>query len=362
MATLEQILNYRNLTGVIQSIKSGIPQPLPEAFYRVGRRVSGDKAEYFRITGSRQTARLAQYGSPSQLRDLRGLDNINVKLLHTIESQQWPLTLTINLSKMSELTKDDEGRQQAEYQSGEFKRLFANLRIAATLMTLFSGKIYVDKNGNILPTSTGSAYTIDSYVPSSNQGQLGGTISTKWSNTAANITTQLINLKNKASKTTGYEIEYAFYGDSVPEWIAANATAKEYLARNPQMQQQYLNTGLIPNGFGGIKNWVYAGNAFYQDNTGTNQSLLGASQVVFTPAPSPDWWDTFEGSYPVPTSVVPEVGADATTMLGRVSEVFGTFQYGLLTMDPPSVKQVAGDTFLPVLKVPAAIWQATVDF
>lgn len=362
MATLEQVLNHRNLTGVIRSVKSGIPNPLPPGFFNVGRRFSGNKAEYFRVTGTRQTARLAHYGSPAQRRELRGLDNVPVTLLHAFESQQWPMHIMVNLSKMGGVDQDNKGQEQAEYQTGEFKRLFANLRIAAAVMALFSGVIYVDKSGNLLPNSTGAAYTVSYGMSSGNQGQLGGTIGTKWSNTAANIITQLINLRTKAKKLTGYPIEYAFYGDSIPEYIANNATAQQYLKLNPQMNAAFIENGIVPPGFGGIKNWIYAGDSFYADATNTNQSLLGASQVIFTPAPSPEWWDVFEGSYLVPTTINPAIGGDSTTMLKSIAEEYGMFQYAQLTMNPPSVEQFAGDTFIPVLKVPNAVWQATVDF
>jgi hypothetical protein len=40
----------------------------------------------------------------------------------------------------------------------------------------------------------------------------------------------------------------------------------------------------------------------------------------------------------------------------------GMFAYGLASADPPSAKIVYGDTFLPVLKVPSAIFVATVKF
>ena len=36
------------------------------------------------------------------------------------------------------------------------------------------------------------------------------------------------------------------------------------------------------------------------------------------------------------------------------------FSYATVKDDPVTIKQVGGDTFLPALKVPAAIWQADV--
>lgn len=370
MATLEQILNYRNLTGVVRAIKSGIPNPLPDSFFKVGRRFSGNKGEYFKINGTRQLARVVQYGAPAKRRELLGVTDVPIILMHSFESQQWPLAMTIALTKMSELSKDNMGEEQANYQSAEFKRLFSNTRIAATMMALFAGKIFVDSAGNILPTSTGAAYTIDFGMAANNQNQCNSLIGTTWSNAAAPIMSDLLNLQKRAAQLTGYEIKHAFYGGNVPNYIASNTLAEQYLIRNPGMNQKFLDTGLIPNGFGGIENWHYVGKAFFNDKNGTNQSIGSISggsgtvddMVTFTPEPSPDWFEIMEGSFPVPTSIVPQMGADAATMLGNVSEQFGMFSYAQLAMNPPQVEQFAGDTFLPVLKVPDSVFQAIVKF
>lgn len=363
MATLEQILNHRNLTGVIRAVKSGIPQPLPAEFFRVNRRVSGNKAEYFKISGNRQVARIAQYGSPAQRREMRGIDSVPITLLHSFESQQWPLAMTINLTKMTDLSQDSMGEQQAEFQTAEFKKLFSNLRIVSALMALFKGIIYVDGKGNILPTSTGAAYSIDFGVPANNKNQLNGLISTSWDNASSDIITQLLKLRTHALKLTGYEITHAFYGDEIPELIAKNTLAQAYLARNPGMNQSFINTPtVVPPGFGGIRNWIYAGNTFFADKDGTNQTLLAADGIVFTPDHDFDWFEVIEGSFPVPTTVIPQMGSDARAMLANVSEQYGMFSYGQLTLNPPSVEQFAGDTWLPTLKVPEAIFQADVKF
>src|SRR5205085_4330679 len=84
--TLDQILGGANLTGVIQQTSTGIPDVFPAAFYASRRPVDGDTAEYTRIDATRQTARIAAYGSPSQQRELKNVAKVPVKLIHTIES------------------------------------------------------------------------------------------------------------------------------------------------------------------------------------------------------------------------------------------------------------------------------------
>ena len=53
---------------------------------------------------------------------------------------------------------------------------------------------------------------------------------------------------------------------------------------------------------------------------------------------------------------------DAIASAGNVSIASGMFSYGQVLSDPVTVKHIAGDTFLPVLKVPKAVFVATVKF
>lgn len=363
MATLEQILGFRNLTGVIQGIKSGIPNCLPPEFMTPGKSVSGNKGEYYRITGTREVANIVQYGSPARRRELRDLNLIPVTLLHTFESQQWPLANTIALTKMTSLEHDRMGEEQASYQSRNFKKLFSNLRIASALQTVLNGKIFVTTDGKLAPTSTASgvtsATTIDFSIPNSNTGNASGIISTLWSQATAPIMTQLLQLQTAAVKLTGYPLEHAFYDDTVPGYIGRNTEAQQYLAREAPMRQQYLNTGTIPNGFGGIKYWHPAGSMFYSYQ-GTNCKIGAIDGITFTPAYDPEWFEIMQGSFPVPNNVLPVMGSDATQALQNVTEVFGMGGYGQLTLNPPTVEQYAFDTFLPVLKVPAAVFPVVV--
>jgi hypothetical protein len=48
--------------------------------------------------------------------------------------------------------------------------------------------------------------------------------------------------------------------------------------------------------------------------------------------------------------------------LANTQVVSGMFAYAVVTADPLTIKMVAGDTFLPVIKVPTAVFQATVNF
>ena len=182
-----------------------------------------------------------------------------------------------------------------------------------------------------------------------------------WDNAAADIDTQLLKLRQIAGRLSGYPLKYAFYGKNVPGYLTGNAKLQNYFVRSAGDTNQYLSTADIPSPLLGLT-WLPAYDAFFEDATGTLQNLVGDDQVVFTPDPTPDWIGWLEGTYPVPTSVG-NVGTDAAdTLRSSVTTAAGMFAYGVLSTDPVTIKMVAGDTFLPVLKVPKAVFQATVKF
>lgn len=362
--TLDQILGGANLTGVIQQTSTGIPDVFPASFYASRRPVDGDTAEYTRIDGSRQTARIAAYGSPSQQRELKNVAKVPVKLVHTIESVLHKPQVLTNLLNFNEPTKQQLGIAEVTRQTRQFRQLFDNLRVASLTSMLFTGNIYFDGLGNLLPTSSGAKVTVNYGVPAGNTAQLnvfgaGNILDLTWDNAAAGIATQLTNLKRAARKLTGYPLAHAFYGQNVLDYLLTNNKVKEMMKFNPAANQRTL-AGDVPGGLFGLQ-WHPAYEAFFEDDSGTPQDLVGGDQVLFTPEPTMDWLDWLEGTYPVPASVG-AITPDAIASLGNVSVASGMFSYGQVLSDPVTVKHVAGDTFLPVLKVPKAIFIATVKF
>lgn len=358
--TIQQIIGGVNLTGLIQGTTTGIPDVLPAAFYADRQTVNGDTGEYTRVTGTRQTARIAAYGSASQVAALKDIAKIPVKLIHTVESiYHNPITL-INLFKYNELAIQRLGIDEVARQTREFKIRFDNLRVASAESALFTGQINFGAGGNLQPTSAGAVVSVNFGVPAGNQNQLnvdgtGNIIAIPWTTATAPIVSQITKIKKAARKLTGYPIKIAFYGENVPDYIFASTIYKNYLALNPMANQQ-ANAGEIPNGFCGLQ-WVPAYEAFFEDQNGVNQDIVNPNGVTFTPAPSIDWWGWLEGTYPVPTTVGAVTG-DGSQSMASIMTTAGMFSYGMVTADPPTVKHVAGDTFLCVLKVPKAVFQA----
>ncbi|HTW96015.1 MAG TPA: hypothetical protein VMD30_14530 [Tepidisphaeraceae bacterium] len=360
---INDILGGPNLVGMIQATKSGIPDPFPAEFYNVDSQVDGDTGEYTVFTGQRGTATMSAYGAPSKAAQFRNISKKTVKLIHTIESISLPISTYINLLNYNDLTKQRLGITEVTRQIKEFKRRFANLRVAAMTSALFNGQIYFDGAGNLLPSSTGAATTVDYNIPAGNIGEVdplgtGTPIVSGWSNASTNIDTQIQALLQAAVQLTGYELKHAFYGKNVAHYLTGNTNLGNYFYRNLQFNPGFVQTADIPNPLLGLT-WHKAYYTFFEDQNGNRQTLVGDNQVVFTPDPSPDWIGVLEGSYAVPTDVGRITDGDESTV-SKMQVAHGMFAYGRQIDDPVTAKIVAGDTFLPVIKNPLAIMIATV--
>lgn len=363
MPTIQQILGADNLTGVIQSVKPGLQADfLPPQFLTVNRRVEGDNCTYKRVNGTRRLARLAAYGSPSRTRDQAGISEVAVKLMHTIENQTFNPSVLTNLTNIDNPTRQQLGQQEIARQTAEFKQYFTNLRTASVLSTLSKGAMYFDGNGDMLASSTGSVVSVDFGIPSGNRDQLDvfatgtGCISANWGTTTTNIPSDIKKIKKAALHLTGYPLRHAFYGENILSYLLANNYVSKLIAARADYAQAF-NSGEIPNGFMNL-DWHPADSAFFVDANDAVQELWDADQIVFTPEVSGDWWEVIEGSYPVPTSI--NIAADASEAAANVKLVSGMFSYGQVLTDPVTIKQIAGDTFLPIIKVPGAIFIADV--
>ena len=368
--SINDVLGAPNLCGIIQSTVSGIPNPFPASFFQVDQTVDGDTGEYKVFSGSRTNATISPYGAPSKNRQLREIGVKAVKLLHSVENIVLPVKDYVNLLNYNDLAKQKLGIDEVSRQIREARWTQDNLRISALTSMLFKTQIYYDNQGNLLPSSTGAQTTVDYTVPAGNQNQLDvfGTgspiISTTWSNTSATIDKQIQALHQAAVQLTGYELKHAFYGKNVPNYLTSNAGLGNYFFRSAYDEDafgpSYIATADIPNPLLGLT-WHKAYQSFFVDQNGNRQTLVGDDQVVFTAEPSTAWIGFLEGTYPVPTKAGIVTPAEPAVVSGMETKA-GMFAYGMPSADPPTAKIVYGDTFLPVLKVPSAIFVATVKF
>jgi len=365
MATdLETIIGYKNLCGVIQGVKGGTGMDFPPEFLRVTKQISGKTGEYTRVDGDRKVARIVAYGSPSQRRNLTGISKVAVNLLHSFEHEIIEGAILLALQD-SNAQKQEMGAAEIARQTGDFARRFDELRKAMVRSILATGQIHFDEDGNLLASSDGAAFSIDFGVPAGNKDQLdvfgdGDIIDVSWDNAAAKIAVHMRALQEAAVRLTGYELTHAFYGKNIVEYLLKNTSVGKLIQNNNALNTS-LQSGIIPDGFMGIQKWFKMNVSFFEDEDGEIVEIFGDNDITFTPTPSSDWWGFIEGSYPVPTNLG-NVSGDASGAAGGLAEIFGRFSYAHIINDPTGIKQYAGDTMLPVLQVPKAIFIATVDF
>lgn len=355
--SLQELIGYVSLTGTIMQVKEGIPNPLPPAMLQGTGKTIGDQGRYTVMYGQRQTSRLAQYGSPAVRRPFKNMAIRDVKLIHTFEEQAVDPIAVQNLRQFDNYEVQKMGLETVKWQLQQFVRLFQNLRIAATGMVLANGTLWFDGSGNLLPSSSGAVETISFGISSNNQNQLNGIISQGWDNPSTDIPGQLRALKKQALELTGYELTTMFYGKNIPSYLAVNDYVHDFLAREGKMDEEYLKDGEIPQGLFGFK-WIPSYKMFWEDNSNTNQSIFGDDSFTATPDVSAEWWQFLEGSYPVPTTV--NIVADAVAAVQSLKQVWGMFGYGMVSTNPVGLSTFYGDTFLPVLANPDAIYQAVV--
>ena len=361
--SLLQILGYVPLTGLIQATTSGLPSPIPESFFTTKGSTVGNVGRYTQVNGTRKTARLVQYGAPAMRRQLKDVASKDVKLLHTFEEIQIDMTVMQLLRNYTNPQLQARGEDEIIRQVKEFRQLFDNLRTAATLQALATGFVYFDGDGNLLPSSSGAKVTIDYGMnATTNKGQLqdagGNTIITSWATASNDIPGMVRTIRKTAARRTGYKLKYALYGENIPSYLAKNDYVKDWFTRHPDKRAQYLDTGELPDGLMGLT-WVPAYEAFYEDANATNRDIWTNDTVVFTPEPSRDWWEIMEGTFPVPTTI--NLTADAVAAAGTFKDVQGMFGYGLPCTNPPGAfNGYMGDTFLPIIKVPDAVYMADV--
>ena len=356
--SIDQILGYKNLSSVISNPLGGVPNRLPAKFLSITEDQVGNQASWTEVKNTRQVASIVAYGSPAKRRNLQGITDRSAIMLHSYEKHNYKPLLLQLLRQFDNSDMQRRGQQMVSMQLAEFRRLFENARLAAIYSILRYGAIYYDGNGNLLPSSSGAAQTVNFNVSATHKNQCDSIIAATWSTAATDIISHVNNLKTRALKDTGYPLAHAFYGSSVLGYLLKNDGVKELLKTQSGMAAAF-KSGTIPNGFLELE-WIPIQDAFYADADGTNQDLSAADQVTFTPAPEASWWTMLQGSYTVPTNL--GTHSDASAAIRSFDDVFGMFSYAKVTDDPPGVEQFFGDTYLPTLKVPDSIFIADVAF
>lgn len=366
--SLAEVLGATQLTGLYQTVKPGIPNVWGPEFFQQQKTVNGNVGSYFIEQGNRAVAPETAYGSPSRQQQQNQISEVPIILSHTFNSLLIPITNLINLIKPdtsngSDLMIDTKGVDEIVRQSSFAVQAVENRRTWLLNGMLATGFNYLDNTGQPLGSASGARTTINYQVPANNQNQCNGIFDASWDNATADIEQQLINLDQASVFNTGYRLARAYYGKNIPKWVTSNPKMAAYLARNATMNNSYLAKGRLTDL--GDLTWLPAYTAFYQKQ-GVNPAAgaivpqVGDNQIIFTPEPAPSWMGWVEGGYYVPQSI--EISKDLKAQVSKFELQHGRFMWAESTTDAPGIKLLYGDTAIPVLNVPQAIYQATVVF
>jgi hypothetical protein len=367
--SLEQLLGYVYLTGLIEAIKTGIPDLLPAEFKTIKKDTLKDMGRYTRVAGTRRTARRIEYGAPTRKRTLKEVGIFDVKLNTAGENIQLDLETFMALRAYDSYQVQNLGMQELERQALQFRTLFDNLDLAMTYSMLANGAIWFDGSGNLLPSSAGAVITISYGMNPNHQNQANGILTLGWQNAGADIPTMILALKDQALFDTGYELGCSFYGRSIPSYFANNALMVEYLARNQRFRDHFLETNEIPDGLFGLK-WYRVSAAFYDsslDGTtqglGTNQiisTFFSTSAVVLTPPVEQAWYENMHGQIMVPTTFNPFTSLQGAAGSFDIKTKMG--MWAVPTFNPIAAEMHVKMVNLPILKFPDSIFELNVNF
>jgi len=366
---LNDVLGWVALTKAVNVIKDGIPNPFPSWLFSVKGedRILGNSVKYNRTYGTRKAARVVRENAPPRHRELQQEELVEAKFVTFGEEMIFDPQILMTLRDYESYDNADRAKRLVANNLQVLGTLFGNARIVAVATTLARGAIYVDSDGNLLPTSSGASLTFSQQIHANNIGTIvdgdgnnifGASGGGSWAVNSTNIPLQLRRLQKHASMQHGYKPTVALYGMKIAEYLSQNDYVLDYMARTPAFQSQGLKDMSIPNGLLGFE-WIPVWDASYTKDDGTKVSLWPDDGVTFLPGQSdaPAFWSLFEGSTQVPTNV--NVHTDAMAALNSMKTVYGAYGYGLVNQRPAfNVSAMAGDRFLPAIKLPDVVYLA----
>ena len=228
--------------------------------------------------------------------------------------------------------------------------------------------------------AVGNTFDIDMFEDSATRtrhtGDLGGIIDTPWSDPGTDIVFQLQLLRQRMIAEYGAASSVAWTDSLTISHMMQNVSLGTIAGSANRVWDSWdanrkptdvkpgdRNLGGQRIVFHAIPQWTFivndavvsmgtSGNPQGGDSFLWNEltRIVPAGHVLFTPPPGGDWIACYEGEEPVRTNWQ----ADATMMRG-----FGAWNFPLPQF-PPGREANMLDNFLPVIRLPRSIWNATV--
>lgn len=350
-----------------EAIKRGLPWRLPDALMEPDpEQPVGMNIMYDSITGNRNLATLVNHMDPSRRAETPGVTRkfataLGTKEHFSLDSERL-MALKSNLPVVSQRARRYIVNDMANFRSRQ-----DNLKLSlVTSVFANQGKIYYDRNGNLLPNSTGQYNTVDYGVPAGNILTKTSTIGSSsvtvgdWSSATTDIPNTLRTLRQQNLQANNYNLAHVFYGKSVPSFFANNTAMQTFMSRqNPEVNRAFLMTNEMPQGLLDYQ-WHPVADAYFVDQNGAIQQWFPDNKIVVVPEITSDWYSFFQAGTLVPKTFA-NLGTDPDQMVDNCFIANGHFSYSVFGIDPVNVKVVTGWFGLPVLKVPGVLWDITVS-
>lgn len=348
-------------------VKGGLPRPLPAGFYQHSdTTVVGVNVEYDAVSEARHSSKLVDANSPSKRVETPGRSRKYAISLGTRENLGLDAEMIAMLQSNVPILQARAKRLQMQ-RALDFKRRVDNLQVNLVHSVLSQGKIWVDTNGEILPTSSGAAITVDFAQTYMGSGQLSKT--SVWPNTTVQvgdwsipstaIDQSLRALGDAYAYTTGRQVGGVFVGRNIPTYFTTNTSMQTYMSRNPVIGREFADTNEIPAGMMDYS-WAPAHRAFSVSSGNAITPWFDPDTITIVPALSSDWYENLECSLPVPSGIPfanSFEGLNDFAGMFPLTKGYGAYCYG--SLDPISLTCVQQWYGLPVAKSPL-IWQAKV--
>lgn len=239
------------------------------------------------------------------------------------------------------------------------KQRITNLREFQTVAMLRGSYTYTVSGDELRHDYTGGSYTVDYQVPAGNKGQLdmlggGNLIGTAWDNAAAPILDDIREVNAALEQLIGRGVEDIFVTSVVWGFVLNNTQVQaqagsvnrvfDVLERDPNTQDFVARLFALP-----WIRWHICDKGL--NLAGTFTKLIPDTSAVMLPIIDEQVVSYYEGSEPVSEW-------EGRPMVDRAGEY-----YWIAPKANPTRYELFGlHNGLPVLKVPAAIVHATVDF
>lgn len=356
MSRFNQLFGTNLLSTQITNPSGGLQAGFPTGFLSVTKPVNGNVTSWTVVGDTRDTGTITAYGNPATRRNLQAKSLGKAVLMHTSDQ------IAIGQEVLNEIltpsgVNDDRGEMEIARQTSQTALHILNSRVASIVSMLAGTGVYVSDKGQIVDsTYSGAVQHVDFGIPAANTGNLGGIITAKWDIAATAIATQFENIQRQRIINGTPPLRYCGYGPGVMDALLNNTiVAKMLTANNVRVD---TSTQVIEGLFGMI--WYPLTGNFLKSTAAGAFVNPFAKKVVMHPQPTRDWYEMQEGSYVLAGSGTAAFENNASEIAKSLVKVQGAYSIAKWETNPMSIVQTYGDTWLPVMYQPSAIYIPTV--